>query len=166
MASRITKRHFNSRSLPGSSRFWLTCLLCLCAWRGPIPVVHSHSLQSHALAGNMVLAAHAVAHHGHDIDHGSSGWHVHFVMPAGDSHAPRSDDEPAAPALAWPSIQLDDSDHTLLSECTSTIVSDFDVADQESLERRLSDLNLRPPARPPVQIKRISPQAWLCVARC
>lgn len=88
-----------------SRRAWMCCLLCVCTWRGPIPIVHEHSLDLAALGGNSSLALHAFQFHADELGHGESDWHVHFVMPrelfplggGNDTCLPMSDE----PSMGW-----------------------------------------------------------------
>ncbi len=60
-------------------------MLCLCAWRGPVPVVHCHDVELGGLAvegySDWALAEHVAACHAGEPAHGEEGWHVHFVLP-------------------------------------------------------------------------------------
>ena len=62
---------------------WHVCLcwlLCLSVWRGPVPVVHDHSLDLNSLANNSQLAEHAIAYHAECLGHEETGLHFHFVL--------------------------------------------------------------------------------------
>ncbi|MDX1930154.1 MAG: hypothetical protein SFV81_26740 [Pirellulaceae bacterium] len=75
---------FDSSQRPTSAgRVCLYWLLCVCVWRGPIPVVHDHSLDIAALANNSHLAEHALAYHADCLGHAhddDSGLHFHFML--------------------------------------------------------------------------------------
>lgn len=76
------RRNKKLRYFPSVNRRGLmVCLLCVSTWRGPIPVVHEHSLEMAALANNLSLARHALQFHTHEFGHGETDWHLHFVMP-------------------------------------------------------------------------------------
>ena len=154
------------RSAIGTTRFWFSCLLCLCAWRGPMPILHNHSFQSQELAANARLAAHLARHHAHDIDHGRGGWHVHFIMPPNGSDDVPPDDDTAAPSLAWPTALLEQPSRSSNSDFAPAAAPPLDDCDARAHERlaSVSEPIVQPP--PDIIPKRISPQAWLCVARC
>jgi hypothetical protein len=161
-----TYRFFIHReSSPRHFRFWLTWILCLCAWRGPMPIVHRHSLESRELAANLNLAVHAVHHHSHAIGHGESGWHVHFVWPAASEDAPAGDDQ-AAPSLAWPCVleELGHGSCALEFSPTQSLLAGLLVQSPVSLACVTGPA--KPLPQPEIESKRISPQAALCVARC
>ena len=167
MASHLTKSHpkFLRHSAVGASRFWLTCLLCLCAWRGPIPIVHTHSFESQVLAGNVLLAVHAASHHAHDIDHGGGGWHVHFVLPSSGSDDLPLGNDADSPNLAWPTALLEDCGDWSVCDVALEVATAWELADAQLVRWDVA-LNPAPLARPPIEPKRISPHAWLCIARC
>ncbi len=76
-----------------SLRLWMVWLLCLCAWRGPVPVVHCHTIEALGLAdvdANWQLAEHLSACHACADEGDETGWHVHFILPspAGQSRVP------------------------------------------------------------------------------
>ncbi len=58
----------------------LCWLLCLTAWRGPVPVVHEHALDLNSLASNCQLAEHAIAYHADCLGDEKTGLHVHFML--------------------------------------------------------------------------------------
>ena len=75
---------------------WHVCLcwlLCLSAWRGPVPVVHEHSLDLKSLANNSLLAEHVIAYHADSDGHEDTGLHFHFMLldPCCDSLLTNSD---------------------------------------------------------------------------
>lgn len=166
------------------SRVGLTWLLCLLAWRGPVPVVHSHSLDSHELAANEYLAEHAVLYHSHDIsrgiDHGRGGWHLHFVLP-GNPGTPlqglpgEGPDEPNIPSFAWSYALLEivGIGNSIAGSGTEGVSAGINL-DQTAVFQ-LDPTSSRLPGRcmehqsaahVPSEQKRISPHARLCVARC
>lgn len=155
---------FLIRSDSRKYRLWLTWVLCLCAWRGPIPIVHRHSLESQVLAANLDLAAHAVHHHGHDIGHGDSGWHLHFVWPSGGDTP--ADEEHGAPTLAWPCVVDESARGLCAGEFAPTQAFFSDMATAAPLTLASIGPTARRLPRPEIKSKRISPQAALCVARC
>jgi hypothetical protein len=55
-------------------------MLCVCVWRGPIPVLHSHSLAIADLGVNESLAEHAVRFHADHLGEPELGFHFHFLM--------------------------------------------------------------------------------------
>ena len=67
------------------SRTVLSWLLCICVWRGPIPVIHQHSLEitGEVLANceNVYLLRHILTYHSCGATKSTPGWHVHFLMP-------------------------------------------------------------------------------------
>ena len=168
MASLRINPHTNprQRSAIGTTRFWFSCLLCLCAWRGPMPIVHNHSFQPQELASNVHLAAHLASHHAHDIDHGTGGWHVHFVLPANGSDDVPSDEDSAAPSLAWPTALQEQTVHASSSDFAPLEGSPLDAGQECTGQGIAYRAEAVPPAPPDVVLKRISPQAWLCIARC
>jgi hypothetical protein len=131
-----------------------------------MPIVHQHSLESQVLASNLHLATHAAHHHRHDLGHGESGWHVHFVWPpSGGDDLPADEDQPA-PTLAWPCV-LEHSAHGLgVGELIAPPTFLADMARLAPLSLARIDLPAKPLPLPEIEGKRISPQAALCVARC
>lgn len=173
MAHHRTNQAANAdcRSPISTTRLWFSCLLCLCAWRGPMPIVHCHSLQSQVLAGDVHLAAHAASHHAHDIDHSSGGWHIHFLFPANGSDDLPADDDTAAPGPVCPTPLLEHAGPGPGGDFGPSLASDSDSANAEVARPDcLAWLQLPDPrlaSEPPdVVPKRVSPQARLCVARC
>lgn len=81
-----------------SRRAWLSLVLCLACWRGPIPWVHEHALNA---AAGPELFEHLVREHGHDVDDGHAHWHMHIVLPWALFHLP-CEQSPASPAPADP----------------------------------------------------------------
>ena len=71
----------------------LCWLLCLSVWRGPVPVVHEHSLDLKSLADNSQLAEHVIAYHANGLGHEDTGLHFHFILldPCCDSLLANSD---------------------------------------------------------------------------
>lgn len=69
---------------------FLLCTLCLCAWRGPLPIVHQHTFEIAALATSPALREHAVEYHAQQLTCPPRGWHWHVVFPANHGN---SDDE-------------------------------------------------------------------------
>ncbi len=63
------------------SKTALCWVLCLGLWRGPIPVVHSHSLEPEGWVDDIVLLKHVAEHHLNEIGETSTDWHFHFLMP-------------------------------------------------------------------------------------
>jgi hypothetical protein len=61
-------------------RVGLCWLLCLSVWRGPVPVVHEHSLDLKSLANNSQLAEHVIAFHADGLGHEGAGLHFHFIL--------------------------------------------------------------------------------------
>lgn len=132
-----------------------------------MPIVHCHSLESQALALDVHLAAHIASHHARDFGHGAGGWHLHFVMPSsgGDDDGP-VDDDSTAPSLAWPTALLESAGYWTSGDFAPPVVMLPDLPDAQ-LVVWLADADQ--PAAAPLSVpipKRISPQAWLCVARC
>jgi hypothetical protein len=52
----------------------------LSVWRGPVPVVHEHSLDLISLSNNSQLADHALTYHADCLGHEGTGWHFHFML--------------------------------------------------------------------------------------
>ena len=62
---------------------WRVCfcwILCLSAWRGPVPIVHEHGLDIQSLGSNVRLAEHAIEYHSDHLGDGEAGLHLHFVV--------------------------------------------------------------------------------------
>lgn len=131
-----------------------------------MPIVHSHSLEWQSLAADVYLAAHAVEHHRQDIDHGVSGWHVHFVFPSDGSDDLPGNDDPGAPGFAWPIALLGGTDDGHSPDFASVGTSSSVVIGEDSVQWVSCLVPLVEPAPPPASLKRISPHAWLCIARC
>ncbi|MEZ6061771.1 MAG: hypothetical protein R3C19_15595 [Planctomycetaceae bacterium] len=80
---------------PGTQRL-LCLLLCVCAWRGPVPIVHHHeSLRNSAVR----YARHIAAFHECPEDGCDNKWHWHLAMP---DQPPNDDDE-----ASWPEVPVD-----------------------------------------------------------
>ncbi len=62
------------------SRVVFCWVLCLSVWRGPVPVVHAHTLDLISLAHNSQLAEHAVVYHSDCLGNEGIGLHFHFML--------------------------------------------------------------------------------------
>lgn len=151
--------------IPRHYRVWLTWVLCLCAWRGPLPIVHHHSLESQELAANLNLAVHAVHHHSHDIGHGHSGWHVHFVWPSSTAEDAAGDEDRPPPSLAGACV-LESSRSASAQESMLAPLALGQLGVAAPLALTGLGSAAKPLPRPEIKSKRISPHASLCVARC
>ncbi len=86
-------------TLHGSRMQRLICLLvCMCAWRGPVPVLHQHDLLQ---ADSENLARHMERFHSclpgcAEAQWAGNDWHWHFALP---SQPTEHDGEPA-----WPDV--------------------------------------------------------------
>lgn len=78
---------------------WVVCLLCLLAWRGPIPVLHCHEMEH---AQTIEVARHVALYH--DATSQSAGWHLHFILPDSDSAPGSEPDADSSSTLAWPGM--------------------------------------------------------------
>ncbi len=63
-----------------SCRWMMIVVACICVWRGPIPVLHCHSLALDTMASNPLLAGHAVHFHAEEVGQPDSGLHLHFIL--------------------------------------------------------------------------------------
>ncbi len=151
---------------PTLARFWLVCVLCLCAWRGPIPVAHCH-----AEVISPQLMEHLLKHHGGDATAIESlrEWHWHFVMPhPTDRHEGETNDAGNMPVLCDPVLP------TALEASVSSDADDggsggllYSVMAAMVEANRLGQVpQLIPLAPPRAPSKRLSPQIVFCVARC
>jgi hypothetical protein len=71
------------KSTKRQNSVWHVCLcwlLCLSVWRGPVPVVHEHSLDLSSLANNSQLAEHAIKYHADCLGQEDPGLHFHFIL--------------------------------------------------------------------------------------
>lgn len=172
MSSRSSTRNSWLRITSHASvRYWLAWVLCLCAWRGPLPVVHCHAIE--ALSGpietNWQLAEHVAVCHASAHEHIDLGWHLHFVMPAsGSSKAPHS--LPLDPPVLAEVITHDikgDSTHIDAPLSNQSMGPMFDFAGpfaQPSLSPPMPKLiPLAPPRSRPTGV---SPRIYYCVAQC
>lgn len=78
---KFSKSFSNSRGTYAAR--WRTCvfwLMCISLWRGPIPVVHQHSLDLQSLSNNCRLAEHALEFHSEHLGESDSGMHLHIVL--------------------------------------------------------------------------------------
>jgi len=108
----------------------VVCLLvCFCAWRGPVPVLHDH----HALTGSGLQERHIEAFHdGQPIDEVVGlHWHLAFPEDLTDDQCPvRDEATPELPLFACASAALscESSDvqtmQLILRACTEHFVSD------------------------------------------
>lgn len=78
----------------GSSHLRGVLLFCMvaAAWRGPVPVLHAHSLDIGTIAASPQLREHAGKYHAEELDRGQKAWHWHFVMPSQPGHDHEEDD--------------------------------------------------------------------------
>lgn len=83
----VSKMHFNQPTYQCGQRrtsvlhVGMCWLLCLSVWRGPVPVIHEHTLELDSLVNNSQLAEHAIAYHAESLGHDDTGLHVHFILP-------------------------------------------------------------------------------------
>ncbi|MFV0443991.1 MAG: hypothetical protein ACK5Q5_10515 [Planctomycetaceae bacterium] len=74
------RRHFSARC--NWQRVWVTVLLLVSLWRGPLPWCHNHAAPESAAHDSAELAWHVRwLHHAAAIENVDSGWHWHFVLP-------------------------------------------------------------------------------------
>jgi hypothetical protein len=60
---------------------WLLCwVLCLAAWRGPVPMMHAHSLAADAISSNPALVDHLARYHTHDEGTDEEDFHFHWAL--------------------------------------------------------------------------------------
>lgn len=79
---KFRQSHFSQRCEPPTplGRVCFFVLLCLCVWRGPVPIIHEHALDLPSLSNNSQLAVHAIAHHADELGTESGGLHLHFIL--------------------------------------------------------------------------------------
>jgi hypothetical protein len=52
----------------------------LSVWRGPVPVIHEHSLDLISLGNDSQLADHALTYHADCLGHDDTGLHFHLIL--------------------------------------------------------------------------------------
>lgn len=171
MPSRTSTFNFWMRSRSRSTmRVWMVWVLCLCAWRGPLPVIHCHAVEALSTASefgvNWQLAEHlAVCHaHEHDTDV-DLGWHIHFVMPASGSTKGSHPSPVDRSVLA--EVITHDAEGIPIDVPIYSIDSQLDFAGpftQPSLSPTVPQLI--PLATPRSRPGRVTPRIYYCVAQC
>ncbi len=177
MASRFPSKS-SWRACSHGWRYWLVWVLCLCTWRGPVPVVHSHDLDAHALTENASSSWHLAEHLAlcHSAESEGTGWHLHFIWPKPASGA---DDSPVDP-FSWSALDATVSDRASLADFiahpgdsrASEPPMTVDTGAQPVLgspnEPALSPTipKLIPLAPPRTRPSRVSPRIYYCVAQC
>lgn len=172
MLSRSHQRHFWMRSSSHAWRRWcMVWMLCLCAWRGPVPVVHCHALEVQGEAdaqSSWQLAQHMAICHAGEHDHASdSGWHVHFVVPSKSGDSQGQPELPLyIPVLAELMTHASDScvDAPVSSQTIDAMADFVGPFNQTALTP--STPKLIPLAPPRSRPSRVSPRIYYCVAQC
>lgn len=173
MSSNLTTQkrwmRINSHS---SLRFWMVWVLCFCAWRGPLPLVHCHTSQalSDVSEPNWQLAGHLAACHASEPEHQHDlGWHLHFVMPS-NSPLKVPNPSPLDDSLLAKVITHDlkgDADSAPAPVTNSSIRPNVEFAApflQPSLVPTAP--KLIPLAPPRTRPARVSPRIYYCVVQC
>ena len=83
-----SQQSLNSHRSKRRTSVWhvgLCWILCLSLWRGPVPIVHEHSLDLQSLTDNSHLVEHVFAYHAdsfglEDNGHANTGLHFHFIL--------------------------------------------------------------------------------------
>lgn len=176
MPTRPTSRNLWKRlnSLP-AARHWLVWLLCLCAWRGPVPVVHCHHFEldpsATATESDWILAEHVAAWHADEYLHADqqshgddSGWHVHFVLPSSTDDDKMPLDQPVLAELITHNVGGSSVDVPVSSHSIDPLADFVGPFTQPSLSPTVPKLiPLAPPRSRP---SRVSPRIYYCVVQC
>lgn len=171
MPARPANRNSWMRSCSHSRwRLWMAWVLCLCAWRGPLPVVHCHAVEALGQSESEPdwhLVEHLSVCHAEQHDADEMGWHVHFVLPlrGGGSKVPHPlpSDRPALAELITHDSQgrMD----APVSNKAIDALADF-VAPVYQPTFVPTAPKLIPLAPPRIRPSRVSPRIYFCVAQC
>ena len=154
-------------------RMWIVCLLCVCAWRGPLPVVHCHAFETLSLSaeveGNWQLAEHLMVCHAGQHEHGDMfGWHLHFVLPPAPHHGQAPHELPLDRSALSELIVHDVHDSRIdvqaSSDSIDTLVDFVSPYNQPVFSSPVP--RLIPLAPPRSRPSRVSPRIYYCVAQC